>query len=114
MDRARYVTDLTDREWKQIEDFVPKPKPGGRPITYTRREIVNALFYVLQTGCAWRLLPHDFPPYGTVFHYFSEWRKCRVFEDINTVLRGRVREQAGRNRQPSAAIVDSQSVKTTD
>jgi|SRR5579859_6910827 len=114
MSRAVYATDVTDQEWAQLEDLVPKPKSGGRPVKYARREIVDGLLYVLQTGCAWRLLPHDFPPYGIVFHYFSQWRKWGVFEDINTVLRGRVREQAGRNRQPSGAIVDSQSVKTTD
>lgn len=113
MCRAKYTTDLSDKEWAQIEDIVPKPKPGGRPATYTRREIINAIFYVLQTACAWRLLPHDFPPHGIVFHYFRMWRMEGIFETMNAVLRARVREKAGRNRQPSAAIVDSQSVKTT-
>ncbi len=114
MSRAKYTTDVSDKEWTQLEDIVPKAKPGGRPATYTRREIINAIFYVVQTGCAWRLLPHDFPPYGIVFHYFSVWRKQGIFETMNAVLRARVREKVGRNRQPSAAIVDSQSVKTTE
>jgi putative transposase len=113
MKRAKYATDLSDKEWAQIEGIIPRPKAGGRPTTYARREIVNAIFYVLQTACAWRLLPHDFPPYGIVFHYFSVWRKAGIFEMMNAALRARLREQAGRNRQPSAAIVDSQSVKTT-
>ncbi|HLY27832.1 MAG TPA: IS5 family transposase, partial [Aggregatilineales bacterium] len=114
MGRTAYTTDVSDKEWAQLENIVPKAKPGGRPATYMRREIINAIFYVLQSGCAWRLLPHDFPPYGIVFHYFSVWRKQEVFETMNAVLRSRVRAKAGRNRQPSAAIVDSQSVKTTE
>ena len=113
MSRAKYTTDVSDKEWAQLDTIVPKAKPGGRPAKYARRDIINAIFYVLQSGCAWRLLPHDFPPYGIVFHYFSVWRKEGIFETMNAVLRGRVREKAGRNRQPSAAIVDSQSVKTT-
>ena len=114
MSRAAYPTDLTDKEWQQIETIVPKAKPGGRPAQYARREIVNAIFYVLQAGCAWRLLPHEFPPYGIVFHYFTIWRKQGIFESMNSALRGRLREKAGRQRQPSAAIIDSQSVKTTE
>src|SRR5438105_12884794 len=112
MERAQYASDLTDKEWEQIKDIVPKAKPGGRPAKYERREIVNAIFYVVQSGCAWRLLPHDFPPYRIVFYYYSVWRKTGVFERMNAVLRGRVREKAGKNRQPSAGIIDSQSVKT--
>jgi putative transposase len=114
MDRTRYPTDLSDKEWEQLEDVVPKAKSGGRPAKYSRREIMNAIFYVVQSGCAWRLLPHDLPPYRIVFYYYSLWRKLGIFEDINRLLRGRVREKAGRTWQASAAIMDSQSVKTTE
>src|SRR5436190_6457678 len=114
MARQRYATDLTDAEWNIIAWLVPPPKPGGRPIKYKRREILNAIFYLPQAGCAWRLLPHEFPPYRIVFYYYSLWRKQGLFEYMNTVLRGKVRKQAGRHAQPSAAILDSQSVKTTN
>src|SRR6202142_2590320 len=91
MSRTKYTTDVSDKEWAQLDNIVPQAKPGGRPAKYARRDIINAIFYVLQAGCAWRLLPHDFPPYGIVFHYFSVWRKEGIFETMNAVLRGRVR-----------------------
>jgi len=114
MGRQAYRTDLSDAEWAILEALVPTPLPGGRPITWSRREIVNAILYVLRTGCQWHLLPHDFPPYKTVFDYYRRWRRAGLWERINTVLREKLRIQLGRDAQPSAAIIDSQSVKTTE
>jgi len=114
MSRQAYSTDLTDVEWSLLEAVVPAPLPGGRPITWSRREIVNAILYVLRTGCQWHLLPHDFPPYKTVYDYYRQWRRQGVWERINTTLREALRVQLGRDAQPSAAIIDSQSVKTTE
>jgi putative transposase len=112
--RKVYATDVTEQEWQRLEPLVPAPKPGGRPITYPRREIVNAIFYLLRTGCSWRLLPHDFPPWRIVFYYFWQWRRAGIWEQIHDTLRGDLRQAAGRQRQPSAGSIDSQSVKTTE
>src|SRR5690606_12784953 len=109
-----YATDLSDEEWSVVVDLIPRPRSGGRPAKWSRREILNAILYVLKTGCPWHLLPHDFPPYSTVFWYFRRWRKEGVWEQLNTALREQVRQQMGRNAQPSAVIIDSQSVKTTE
>jgi transposase len=114
MSRKHYPTDLTDEQWRRIEAWVPEPKPGGRPAEYSRREVVNAVFYQARGGCAWRALPHDLPPYRTVFHYFRRWQKDGTWEKIHDALRARVRKQAGRKPRPSAAILDSQTVKATE
>jgi putative transposase len=114
MRRQAYSTDVSDAEWAILEPLVPAPLPGGRPNTWSRREIVNAILYVLRTGCQWHLLPHDFPPYKTVFDYYRRWRRAGIWERINTTLREKLRIQLGRDAQPSAAIIDSQSVKTTE
>jgi transposase len=92
---------------------MPQPKAGGRHRLHTVREILNAIFYVLRSGCAWRLLPHDLPPWKTVYHYFRLWRSQGLWERLHTALHQAVRVQAGRDPHPSAAIIDSQSVKTT-
>ena len=113
MERKRYPTDLTDRGWALVEPLVPAPKPGGRPCIWSRREILNGIFYVLRTGGAWRLLPHDLPPWQTVYHYFRQWRKEGHWQKMNDALRTKVRKHAGKEESPSAAILDSQSVKTT-
>ena len=112
--RKPYPTDLSDREWALIQHLVPAAKPGGRPETYPKREILDAIFYILRGGCAWRLLPHDFPPWQIVYQYFWRWRNDGTWQRMHDLLRGDVRVAAGKRRQPSAGIIDSQSVKTTE
>src|SRR3712207_149111 len=111
--RRPYLTDLSDAEWEYIEGLLPTPENEGRPRLHSLREILNAIFYVVRSDCAWRLLPYDFPPWKTVYHYFRLWRVDRTWERMHTALRERVRVRLKRNPQPSAGIVDSQSVKTT-
>lgn len=110
----RYETDLTDAEWAIIEPLLPDPASCGRPPTWSMREILNGIFYVLRGGIAWRLLPKDLPPKSTVFGYFSRWRDAGVFRRINHHLVMADRERVGREASPSAAVLDSQSVKTTE
>src|SRR5215213_6792143 len=111
--RNPYPTDLSDTEWACLESHLPAPKATGRPRIHSPREILDAIFYVLRSGCPWRLLPHDFPPWKTVFHYFRVWRIDGTWERINRAIRERLRVRLKRNPQPSAGIVDSQSIKTT-
>lgn len=113
INRARYPSDLTDRQWALIEHHIPAGKEGGRPRKTDPREIVDAIFYVLRTGCSWRSLPHDFPKWQLVYAYFRQWEQNGVWQALNDGLREQVRQQAGREAQPSGAIIDSQSVKTT-
>lgn len=115
--RRSYDSDLTDKRWKRIAHLIPEPKNtamkggGGRPPRYTRREILNAILYVARSGCQWRLLPHDFPNWRTVYTYFVRWDNEGVFERVNKTLRVSIRIREGRNPEPSAGIIDSQSVK---
>jgi len=109
----RYPTDLADTEWTIFAPLIPAAKPGGRPRTTDMREVVKAIFYVLRGGCQWRLLPTDVPPYQTVYHYFRTWRCAGVWERMHDTLRGDLRAASGRTREPSAGIIDSQTVKTT-
>ena len=111
--RRAYQSDLSDEEWEVIEPHLPHPRAPGRPRLHPLREILNAVFYVVRGGCAWRLLPHDFPPWKTVYHYCRFWRLDGSWERLHAALRQRVRVRLNRNPQPSAGIVDSQSVKTT-
>jgi transposase len=113
-ERPVYPSDLTEPEWAQIEPLIPPARPGGRPQSVPRREIVNAIFYVVRSGCTWRMLPHDFPPWSTAYHYFRCWRKDGTWERLQEALCVQVRVQAGRAASPSAAILDSQTVKTTE
>lgn len=111
--RRPYRSDLTDEQWKIIESLLPKPFSVGRPRTVDLREIVNAILYLLTSGCAWNALPHDFPAEGTVRHYFHQWQRMGIWTSLNETLRRMVRQHDGRNGEPSAAIIDSQSVKAT-
>jgi transposase len=112
--RQAYPTDLSDREWALIKHLVPDAKPGGRPEAYPKRELLNGIFYLLRSGCSWRMLPHDLPPWRIVYHYFRQWRQDGTWQVMHDLLRGDVRAAAGKRRQPSAGILDSQSVKTTE
>ena len=110
----RYPSDMTDVEWALTAPFVPPARRGGRPRTADMREVLNAILYIAASGCAWRLLPKCFPPVSTVQRYFYAWRDAGLFEAINTVLVMNLREIEGREASPSAGVIDSQSVKTTE
>jgi putative transposase len=112
--RQVYDTDLTDAQWEILGPLLPPPPGGGRPPTTDRREVLNAILYLLRTGCAWSQLPHDFPPPGTVYDYFSQWRRAGTIARIHEALRPLARQAAEHDAQPSAACLDSQSVKTTE
>jgi len=111
--KRSYSTDLTDAEWRCLEPYVPPPNKRGRPRAHAAREILDAVFYVLKSGCPWRLLPREFPPWETVYCWFRRWRLDGTWERLNTVLRERLRVRLGRDANPSAGVVDSQSTKTT-
>jgi putative transposase len=114
MDRKPYPTDLTDEQWKLIAEFLPPALPGGRPRKTDLREVVNAILYLVRSGCQWRMIPHEFPPWKTVYNYYRDWITNAVWDEIVACLRTDVREQSGRNFQPRVAAIDSQSVKTTE
>ncbi|MBV7328685.1 IS5 family transposase [Chloroflexi bacterium TSY] len=113
MSREAYSTDMNEIEWQIIEPLIPPAKTGGRPRDVDMREVINGIFYVLRGGNAWRMIPHDLPPWSTVYGYFNRWSKAGIWEKMNDALREAVRILAGRETEPSAAILDSQSVKTT-
>jgi putative transposase len=115
MRRSKYLTDLSDAEWTYLKPYLPasKKRGRGRPKVHSPRKILNAVFYLLKSGCPWRLLPRDFPPWKTVYHWFRKWRIDGVWEQLNLALHERLRARLGRNPQPSAGIVDSQSAKTS-
>jgi len=114
MPHSLYATDLTNSAWELIAPLLPAAHPGGRPRTTDVRAVLNAIFYLLRTGCQWRLLPREFPVWGTVYHYFRAWRNAGVWACIQQTIYERLRTQAGRAPCPSVVIMDSQSVKTTE
>ena len=116
-ERRPYPSDLTDAQWALLEPLVVRPRRAdgrGRPPEVDLREVVNAILYVLHEGCRWRALPHDLPAWGTVYWYFAQWTDDGTLVRIHDALRRQVREQAGRDPEPSAVIIDSQSVKATE
>lgn len=114
MPRRRYPSDLTDVQWRLLAPMLPSAKPGGRPRKHNLRDILDAIRYVLRGGIAWRSLPHEYPPWPTVYTYFRTWQRDGTWERLNDELRELVRQRAGRNPLPSAAILDSQSARTTE
>jgi putative transposase len=112
---SRYPSDLSNKEWQLLEPFMPISSTQlHRPREHSWREILNAIFYINKAGCSWRMLPSDFPHWKTVYHYFRLWRKSGFLEQLNHTLREQTRVKASRAKQPSAAILDSQSVKTSE
>jgi putative transposase len=114
MERKPYPTDLTDEQWKLIEPLLPDAKPGGRPRKTMLREVLNALFYLVRSGCQWRMIPHEFPPWRTCYNYYRAWIDSGTWDELVVTLRMDVRTEAGRHEQPRVAAIDSQSVKTTE
>jgi transposase len=110
----RYPSDLTDEEWSLVRPEIPRAKPGGNKRTVDTREVLNGLMYVLSTGCQWRAIPKDLPPRSTVNHYFCRWQQDGTLDRLHHALYVRCREQAGRETSPTAAIIDSQSVKSAE
>ena len=111
--KQRYKTDLTDKQWKLISRYIPQQKGAGRKPKYDMREILNAILYVVHTGCQWAMIPHDFPPWYSVYYRFNTWRKDQSWFLIHQALHQELREHAGKQPEPSAAIIDSQSVRTS-
>jgi putative transposase len=112
-DRKAYPSDLTDAEWEILEPLIPAISEEAAHVKYTRREIVNGILYVLRSGCPWRLLPNDLPAWGTVYDYFRQWQKQGIWDQVLEALRKQKRKKQGRDQEPSAAVVDSQSIKTS-
>lgn len=111
---AGYPSDLTEEEWALLAPLFDRTGQRGRPPKYERRRILDAIFYVVRTGCAWRMLPLDFPPWQNVYGHFRRWAESGLFEEMHDLLRRRWREREGKSPEPSAGIVDSQSVKSTE
>lgn len=112
--RKPYPSDFSHKQWLIIEPLIPPAKAGGRARTTDTREVLNAIFYVLKSGCDWRMLPHDFPKWQTVYDYFTTWKEDGTWKKIHDRLRDKVRLKAGKQKQPTAGIIDSQSVKTAE
>lgn len=108
-----YPTDLSNAEWAILSPLLPPPRQRGRPLKWSVRLLLDGVFYVLRSGCQWRLLPREYPPWQTVYHHFRRWQRDGTWEWLNAILRGQERLRQGRQAQPTASIIDSQSVKTT-
>lgn len=113
MTRKPYSTDLTDLQWANIEHLIPGPKSGGRPRKHSNRDLLDAIFYIVRAGCVWRLLPHDFPHWLSVYAFFRQWQEDGTWQRVHDALREDVRHAEDRDDPPTAGILDSQSVKTT-
>lgn len=109
-----YPTDLTESQWNLIKELIPSAKPGGRPRSLDTRLVINAIFYIVVGGIEWRMLPHEYPCWKSVYHYFRQWRMSGDWQRLHDTIRAQVREQAGRHKHPTAGCLDSQSVKTTE
>jgi putative transposase len=114
MERKPYPTDLTDEQWKLVEPYLPRAKPGGRPRKTDLREVLNAVLYLVRSGCQWRMIPHEFPSWRTCYNYYRAWIDSGTWDEMVYLLRTEVRIEAGRKDQPRVAAIDSQSVKTTE
>lgn len=112
MARTPYSSDLTAEQWSMIASLIPPAQPGGRQRRVNMREVVNGILYLNRTGCSWRLLPHEFPPWGTVHYYYRRFRLDGTWQRIHDTLRARVRRHAGKKPTPSVAVLDAQTVKT--
>lgn len=112
--RKPYPSDLSDAEWEVLRPLLPASKGFGHPVTVDFREILNAIFYVQRSGCQWEMLPHDLPHPSTVYRYFSRWQRRGLWQQMHDQVRGQLRQRSGRAIEPTAAIADSQSVKTTE
>ena len=112
--RKPYPSDLSDAEWEVLQKLIPKPKGFGHPVEVDFREILNGIFYVQRTGCQWEMLPHDLPPYSTVYRYFQTWQRQGVWQQLHDQMREKLRAKLGKDKDSSVAIADSQSVKTTE
>jgi len=111
--RKAYPSDLSDAEWKIVEPLIPAIAEDATNVVHERREIVNGILYVLRSGCPWRLMPHDLPAWGTVYSYFRVWRLAGIWDQVLEALRKQERQRQGRDEEPSAAVIDSQSIKTS-
>jgi putative transposase len=114
MKRKAYPSDLTNSQWNRLKALLPPAKPGGRPRSVDLREVTNGILYIVRGGCSWRMMPHDLPPWSTCYDYFRKWRNDGLWQRINHTLRDQLRRKAKRPKSPSMAIIDSQSVKTTE
>jgi putative transposase len=110
----RYPSDLTRTQWKKLKRLLPPARPGGRPRSVDLREVLNGILYIVRGGCAWRMMPTDLPPWSTCYDYFYKWRNDGTWQRVHDTLRDRVRRKSGRKTSPSMAIIDSQSVQTTE
>ncbi len=113
-ERKPYPSDLSDSEWEILKPLLPQPKGFGHPVEVDFREILNGIFYVQRTGCQWEMMPHDLPPYSTVYGYFKKWQRKGIWQQMHDEIRHKLRKKLGREEDSTVAIADSQSVKTTE